>query len=64
MLREIFFGLDQSIFLFSSFEPTLFVVQLILARFFEPILYKFIVLGFLSLSPSIFWAREPNMVLT
>ena len=31
---------------------------------FQLILYKFIVLGFLVLSPSIFQAKDPNPVLT
>ena len=31
---------------------------------FQSILYKFIVLSFLGLSPSISWARDPNLVLT
>ena len=31
---------------------------------FKPILYKSIVLGFLGLSPSIFWAKSSNQALT
>ena len=50
MPMTISFSLNQSIFLFLSFESTLLVVQLIKAQFFQPNLYKFIVLGFLGLS--------------
>ena len=34
---RFFFTLNQSIFLFLSFEPTLFVVQLILSQFSNPL---------------------------
>ena len=61
--RMIFFGLNQSIFLFLSFEPTLFVVQLILAQFSNTLSINSLFLAFWDLSPSIFWVREPNLVL-
>jgi len=53
----IFFSLNQFIFLFLSPESIIFVVQLFKARFFQLTFYKFIVLSFLGLSPSIFWAK-------
>ena len=52
--RTIFLNLIQFISLSLWIESTLFVIQLILTQFFQSTLYKFIVLGFLGLSPSTF----------
>ena len=51
--RMIFLNLIQHVSLSLWIESILFVIQLILTQFSQPTLYKFIVLGFLSLSPFI-----------
>ena len=50
---KIFSSLNQSNYLFLSFESTLLVVHFILAQFFHT----------LSVN-SLFWAKESNLVLT
>ena len=59
----IFINLIQFVSLSLWIESTLFVIQLILTQFFQPIFYKFIVLVFLGLSPFIL-GRITNLVLT
>ena len=59
----IFINLIQFVSLSLWIESTLFVIQLILTQFFQPIFYKFIVLVFLGLSPSIL-GQVTNLVLT
>ena len=61
--RTIFLNLIQSVSLSLWIESTLFVIQLILTQFFQPIFYKFIVLVFLGFSPSIL-GQVTNLVLT
>ena len=61
--RMIFLNLIQHVSLSLWIESILFVIQLILTQFSQPTLYKFIVLGFLSLSPFIL-GQAPNLVLT
>ena len=63
-LPMIFF---LSVNLLSSFlcHQDLFTCRLIHWNpVFQPILYKFIVLGFLGLGPYTFWAKSSNQVLT
>ena len=63
MPRTIFPNLIQSVSLSLWIESTLFVIQLILIQFFQPTLYKFIILGFLGLS-SFILGTAMNLVLT
>ena len=42
----IFFNIILSIFILLSFESTLVFVRFIKVQFFQPALYKFIILGF------------------
>ena len=60
----IFFNIILSIFILLSFESTLVFVWFIKVQFFQPALYKFIILGFLGLSPSTFWISDLNLVPT
>ena len=60
----IFFNIILSIFIFLSSESTLVFVWFIKAQFFQLTLYKFIILGFLDLSPSTFWVSDSNLVPT
>ena len=64
MPKTIFFVWNHFIFVSLSSGSTLIVVSTHQVLVFQLTLYKFVVLGFLSLSPIIFWAWEPNCVLT
>ena len=59
--RSSFFSCLLFIFLSSNLSSSLF--DQLKSSFSNPFLYKFIVLGFLGLSPSSCWARNPNRVL-
>jgi len=70
MPMTTFFGLNQSIFLFLSFELTLFTVQLILAQFSNSLSINSLFYAFwawvhppFGLGTQI-WSRDSNLVLT
>ena len=57
-------NINPFVFILFSFQSTLVFVWIIKAQFFQPTLYKFIILGFLGLSPPTFGLGDLNPVLT